>query len=188
MAVECFLIQPVGVVRWGLRRYSKSEQPSPCPTAPGQWGYHNATAILGEEPEVTDERGYTLNASRGVPPADDPRWPDRCACSYLFKPGDEWQKWVEALYQRADTGERFTLREAPPGAMWNAFWMGQAGLDGLSLCVKLPSGHEWWIDGPATNGPGWTRIGEAPRITANPSISAPGYHGWLQNGVLSDPI
>jgi len=34
---------------------------------------------------------------------------------------------------------------------------------------------------------GWTVSGEPPNITVHPSIHLPGhYHGWLQNGVLSD--
>lgn len=34
---------------------------------------------------------------------------------------------------------------------------------------------------------GWTVTGEAPLITLSPSINMVGsYHGWLQNGILSD--
>ncbi|MCL5265184.1 MAG: hypothetical protein M1343_08345 [Chloroflexi bacterium] len=36
---------------------------------------------------------------------------------------------------------------------------------------------------------GWTVTGEAPNITCSPSINAVGaYHGFLQNGVLSDDV
>ncbi len=188
MPTTCYLLEPAGVVRWGLRRYSESHRPSSCPAEPGEWGYHNATAMVGEEPEQKDARGYVCNATVGVPLHDDPRWPQRCACGYAFTGADQWQKWTESVYRRQDTGELVTLRAAPPGAMWNAWWMGRKGPDGLSLCVKLPTGHEWWIDGPANNGPGWERSGTPPLVTAKPSIAAPGYHGWLTDGLLSDPI
>lgn len=189
MPTRCFLIEPAGVVRWGLRRYTNSASPSPCATSPGDWGSHNAVADGGEEPAVLDEHGYILNGTRDIPSADDPRWPRQCACGYAFRPDDQSQKWVESLYRRLDTGELVTLREAPPGAMWDATWMpGGRGPDGRSLCVKLPDGREWWVDGPSANGPGWERRGEPPTISASPSIATPGYHGWLVDGVLSDPL
>ncbi|HEX4620123.1 MAG TPA: hypothetical protein VH208_01025 [Myxococcaceae bacterium] len=187
MAVTCFLIEPAGSVRWGLRRHSESGSPSPCPRSPGKWGYHGAVALVGEEPAILDEGGHILNGARDIPPADDPRWPTRCACGYVFRPEDPLQKWVEGLYRRADTGQVITLREAPPGAMWDAHWLPRAA-DGRSLCVRLPGGQEWWIDGPASNGAGWTRTGEPPVLTVTPSILTDRYHGWLRAGVLSDPL
>lgn len=33
----------------------------------------------------------------------------------------------------------------------------------------------------------WQRSGTPPMITASPSIQVPGYHGFLQNGQLTDP-
>lgn len=36
---------------------------------------------------------------------------------------------------------------------------------------------------------GWTVTGDIPNVTVSPSINAVGiYHGWLQNGVISDGI
>jgi hypothetical protein len=36
---------------------------------------------------------------------------------------------------------------------------------------------------------GWTVTGAAPNLTCSPSINAIGdWHGWLQNGVLSDDV
>ena len=76
-----------------------------------------------------------------------------------------------------------------PGAMW---------FEDGELSVKLPGGGEWNIDrGRLWNEqigregkkplPAWTRTGEAPFITASPSINWVGkYHGWLQNGILTD--
>lgn len=58
------------------------------------------------------------------------------------------------------------------------------------IMVCLPS-RSWWlidqrIDG---NESGWTITGEAPNLTAHPSINHVGlYHGWLQNGVLTDDV
>lgn len=60
-----------------------------------------------------------------------------------------------------------------------------------ALCVQLPSGG-FAVDGPYWNsngyyGDGWKVTGEAPLITLAPSINVVGhYHGWLQNGVISD--
>ncbi len=56
------------------------------------------------------------------------------------------------------------------------------------LCVVLPSGDWFAVDGTASdNDHGWTVTGNPPNITVSPSINAIGsYHGWLQNGVLSD--
>ncbi len=60
-----------------------------------------------------------------------------------------------------------------------------------SLFVSLPDGVVWGIDQPASNSKnnsGWLVTGEAPNITARPSIAVHNYHGWLTNGVLSDDL
>ena len=64
-----------------------------------------------------------------------------------------------------------------------------------ALWVRLPDGHDFCLDsacydhGRDPNGNGWTVTGEAPNITVSPSINCIGsYHGWLQNGVLSDDV
>lgn len=49
----------------------------------------------------------------------------------------------------------------------------------------------WCVDTVQSNEPhiGWMVTGEAPNITVSPSINAVGfYHGWLQNGVISDGV
>jgi hypothetical protein len=67
----------------------------------------------------------------------------------------------------------------------------------LPLVVILPNGETWEMDrayGGNPNNDGWTITGEAPNITAMPSINAirepreSGYHGWLKNGILSDDL
>lgn len=126
-----------------------------------------------------------------APPHDDPRWPTRCACGYVFSADDPWQVFQHQIYRRSDTGEEMTVEEAPPGAMWDAWWYEGFGKtpDGKHLCVKLPNGSSWYIDGPATGGGSWTRSGTPPIVTAKPSIFAnqgkPNeWHGWLTDGVL----
>lgn len=60
--------------------------------------------------------------------------------------------------------------------------------------VKLPSGDFFCVDGPCYSAEqgaygGWQVTGEAPNITVVPSIHLVGrYHGFLTNGVLSDPL
>jgi hypothetical protein len=81
--------------------------------------------------------------------------------------------------------------------MWDAHWMPDVykGHDGMALCVRLPNLHDWLIDGPSYDGrdrgPGWTRTGIPPRVTARPSIfsnqGAPyPWHGFLTDGVLEE--
>jgi hypothetical protein len=91
---------------------------------------------------------------------------------------------------------------AAPGAMWYCDWLldddgGPASFlsaeyrrDWLGkrppIAVMLPGGSEWVVDQCATGQKtGWTVTGEAPMLTASPSIDAPGYHGWLRDGVLT---
>ena len=88
--------------------------------------------------------------------------------------------------------------------MWNAWWMPYTkGPDGLCLVVKCPGGHEWMIDGRASNCTlpdddehhCWIRHGEPPRITVDKngvtcnagagSIQAGTYHGFLIDGVFT---
>lgn len=182
--VTCFLLAATDRHRVKLRRWSLGDA-RPCP-ARGSWG-HDAGAVVGE---VRDP-GHPPNGDDPARyPHDDPRWPSKCDhCGAAFAEGDAWQVFHEEVFVRAD-GEPgdFFIRSLPPGAMYDATWLhGNAemcGPDGRALILQLPDGRPWHIDGSATNGPGWTRTGDAPRITARPSILTPGYHGWLTDGVL----
>lgn len=115
--------------------------------------------------------------------------------------------------RRMDTGEiRTRIAEFGPGAMWDAWWYRPAKPggyflaplpDGLSLCVTLPNGHDWYIDGRASNCTlpddnehhCWVRHGTPPNVTVDKngrtcaagagSILAGSYHGFLQNGELT---
>lgn len=181
--VQCFWLEPTERVRLTRRRFA------PGTECPGRWGYHNASLRLGTRER---RRGF------GRPPTDkeraDGRWPESCECGYAFGEDDEWQVNGDTIY-RARDGRRMTLREAPPGAMWDATWMTEhwRGEDGRALCVKLPDGSDWLVDGPATGGGRWQRTGDPtadpPTVSATPSIAhgdPETYHGFLTDGALRE--
>ncbi len=188
--VECFLIVPTTHVVHQLRRYSSKDQDCPM------YGYHNAMSPVIGMLELSIPVGPT--EAEPIAPSVDasyPLWPAKCDhCDYLFEDKDPRQSWTERQWRRADDpGEAsplLSIRHPPVGAIWDCWWFGshRAGPDGLHLCVMTPGG-EWLIDGPAKNGPGWTRTGEPPRITARPSILIEGrtpYHGFLTDGFLEE--
>lgn len=194
-AVTCFWIQPVDFVKRSLRRFSFSDRSRPglppigsCPST----SYHDATIPFDIAP-LPHGRIPVTDDGHDVVPHDDPRWPTKCTeCGRAFggdAGAEPFQLFVERLFERPDTGERFTLRDAPPGAMFDddTHHENWTGPDGLSLTVKLPSGgpFDWWcVDGPSKDGGRWTRTGAIPKVTANPSILTPRYHGWLRDGML----
>jgi len=191
--IRCFWLEPVERYELSLRRYTSSADTREKCTASG-YGYHNASAVLGragiERCPVVRE-GQPVHGDHW--PHDDGRWPATCACGYAFVLGDEWQFNLDQLFKRSDSDELVTLRSAPAGAMYDARWMADNGsykrIDGITLVVKTPAG-EWCVDGPSydggkISGPGWTRSGKVPDVTARPSIHFPGqYHGWLTDGWL----
>lgn len=76
-----------------------------------------------------------------------------------------------------------------PGAMWRL----KLHEGGIHWCVRLPNGGIFDINSKSsTDHKPWDVTGEAPNITANPSIvhlgsaHVKGWHGWLKNGVLTD--
>jgi hypothetical protein len=187
----CFLLSPIDRCVVSFRRYSRTEA-APCPA---ERDYHNASVVIAEEVFPLDDttgRGSIPDGSE----KSDPRWPARCDCGYQFTADDHWQVNRDRLHSRSDGGPPCTLRDAPPGAMWDAHWMGRrghVGPDGRFLVVRTPDGSDWQIDGRSFNADrsvqsdsGWTRTGEAPRITARPSIlfHHTGYHAFLTDGVL----
>jgi hypothetical protein len=195
--VKCFMIEPTDRARRFLRRFTYRSN-APCPV--NSWGHEASVRIEDAPLEGLTERGSYFGDAGGVQHSDR-RWPKKCeACgAYKFKNGDEWQVTQERIYRRQDTGEECTLRDAPTGAMWYADWMSEGmdasltgpgtfkGPDGRCLYVMVPGNHPACLDGPATNGPGWTRTGTPPDVTASPSIwaDAPtGWHGWLRDGEL----
>lgn len=192
MTTTCFLITPTGEACRALRRYTAGEDRR-CP-ARGEWG-HSAATAFDPAPLMRDSRGFIVN--KDTLARDDPRWPTRCeACGYVFEADDPRVIDYDEIYLGPE-GQRYHTRltrlpmpgaePAPPGAMWHAPWMADAwrGPDGLALYLRLPDGHDWFIDGPSRSGGYWTRSGTPPRLTVTPSIASPGYHGWLNNGVLT---
>jgi hypothetical protein len=182
--IECFMLEPTTRERRWLRRYRSVVAEDPCSSLPGL-SYHNARVLLDE----VEAPGVPTGGDSW--PHDDPRWPTRCACGYQFVEADAWQLFTERLFRRLDTGEEVVLREAPAGAMWYADWLRfWTGPDGRCLCVMLPDGHEWVIDGPSTDGGSWTREGTPPKVTVRPSIGRQRkdggwvYHAFLTEGKL----
>jgi hypothetical protein len=149
-AIKCFFLEPAGFLKLYLRRYrSSKEGEAPCP---GKFGYHDASFYIGEGTEVRDSEG---NLECGPSPtnyANDVRWPAKCDyCDYQFVAEDNRQVFREPAYRRTDTGEVLILRDAAPGAIWNASWMRKQAVDGQYLICKMPGDHEWAIDGRASN-------------------------------------
>lgn len=169
-------ISPINRAAEGLRRYGGD--------CPGPHSFHNAYIKIGE---VDWEHRHGGSGYDDFP-HDDPRWPTHCSCGYEFSEKDAWQHSMKQLYE----GESFrgTLEEAPIGAIWHSDWMGDFwhGPDGKSYTIRLPDKTDWCIDGPSSSGGKWVRAGDYPKITATPSIASSRYHGFLQNGVLTDDL
>jgi len=226
MPVTCFLIEQTDRVQLSLRRYrqgtrwdaeigaSVTTENGRCPLP---HGYHNAATVIGEAPVLyqVHEDGHKTYARRPEEDAigrDDPRWPATCACGEPFNADDAWQVFSDHIYRRVDNGEERQLRDwqKVPGAMWDAWyyhdWARMCGFDGRSMCVVCPDGHEWCIDGVASNCPipedrghkCWLRTGEPPNLTVGKnvegqrtcsagggSIATPGYHGFMTSGVFT---
>ena len=178
MRYQCFMLEPTERAEHSLRRFVFSREQ----TCTGHFGYHNASVDIGT---VDYPMSECDGDSPHTVPRDDPRWPTKCECGYVFVATDAWQENRTRLYKRAD-GEPglWTLRHPPIGAMWDATWYPWKGPDGRCLVVQLPPDkrdEHWCIDDHRQI---WTRTGEPPNITVTPSILTPRYHGWLRNGWL----
>lgn len=198
MGVKCFMVHETDRCRLSLRRY---------------WGndcggsYHNAQTPIGEGHYEVVHRDGQRDHVRVIEQLDpnETRWPvKRDKCGAPVPDSAEKQLFSDRIWLD-DAGKEHSLRERTPGMMWNAWWMPEAyrGPDGLCLNVVCPGGHEWMIDGPASNctmkedrGPYgqahrcWTRTGTPPLIQVGKqwgktcsagagSIQAGSYHGFL---------
>ena len=234
--IRCFLLEPTERTKVGLRRYTKvqyvddpdregrvietNREARRCPNMPGDYSYHTALVWIGTAPSGWNAEERHWEHDESVPDvADvilDPRWPAQCACGYEFcncvDPQcviDAYQVFTEQIWQRTDTGEEMTIRDAPAGALWYADWLPVdrwKGPDGKTLVCKTPGG-EWIIDGVASNCTMpddadhrcWMRHGTPPDISVdkNPeppfthtcaagagSIQAGSWHGFLTGGEL----
>lgn len=195
--IRCFFLEPTGRVSVRLRRYASADLPCPYTR-----GYHDASVTIGEADDLD------TNWTEPEPSHEDSRWPSICSCGYAFSELDTYQRFVQRLYRRVDTGEEMTLRDAPPGAMWYADWLDWAHVPQLehNLVVRTPGG-EWDIDSQASNCTipedskqekhhCWIIHGQPPDITVDKagvtclagagSIQCGDYHGFLRNGYLED--
>lgn len=154
----CYWLEESGRDRLSLRRYRSVADGMPDASCPVH-GYHNVMVPFGEAEARRTKDGYRGSHGDLAPAHDDPRWPTRCDCGYAFVESDTWQVFSNPIYRRADTGEELTLREAPPGALWNAWWRIREGWtidgfgpgpDGMIVYCKTPGG-DWCIDSRASN-------------------------------------
>jgi hypothetical protein len=165
--IKVFFLEPTDRERQWLRRFQFSNKKQ-C--AKNSYGC-DAMFEIGEADVLYTEDGYIDGTSKGraAPPSGDPRWPKACAaCGRPFDDADEYQLHGKQIYVRPDTGARFTLKDAPVGACWDAWWVhhrskrrgevpavpgvgSMTGPDGRSLVVRCPDGHDWMIDSRASN-------------------------------------
>lgn len=159
--VKVFWLEPTDRERRWLRRFSFGSKHE-CPN--NTYGCEATMVELGEFDILYTKEGYIKGSDRDVPHSD-PRWPKTCKhCSRAFDDKDEWQVHSKQLYVRPDTGERYTLRDAPVGACWDAWWVHHGedheakqgcgwsiGPDGRCLVVKCPDGYDWHVDSRCSN-------------------------------------
>lgn len=193
MSVKCYWLEELNKVRRYLRRFHYD-----CEST-----HRTIMNVLDEQEKAAHEYIEVKDGIDSSIPLNDARWPTRCACGHEFDLTDPYQVYVDRLYRRTDTGEILTLRDAPPGGMFDAWWLPFKGPDGKSLVVKLPpDGHDWHIDSRANNCDKpkdmihrcWCRHGEVPNITVDKngdtcsagggSILTTQWHGHLKNGEL----
>lgn len=154
-ATPVFFIAPTNRYKKSFRRYA-SHGKDCCP---GRFkSFHNASPVI--ETVTADEHP---RSGRDPETETDPRWPTKCeGCDYEFTDEDTWQVFYEQIYAAAD-GREVTLRDAPPGACWDAYWFytdratgepeegARTGPDGRYLIVICPNGQQWTVDGRASN-------------------------------------
>lgn len=166
--VPVFYTVPNGKVRLALRRFTFSDKQK-CPVR-GEWGC-DASVLIGTFDARYDKlcdsgRGHYLGLWRKEEFRDGP-WPEKCGhCGEPFDPAKtENQVFQEAVYVRYDGGlGEFTLRDAPVGMMWDAFWMRNSyeagehgpgwtnvGPDGLALVIQVPRKHPFQPEQRASN-------------------------------------
>jgi hypothetical protein len=153
-----------------------------------------------EEFRVLDDARLALAKKRG----EDPAWLSANKAEYGWARIDEvaepgtcvmWEAYW--FHDPQDPGDAAARENALANPNINHFlsrfyWKDWSHIR-APLCVLCPNGQEWCIDAKSSNGDGWTVTGEAPLVSASPSIVVPGYHGFLGSngqppGWFSDPI
>jgi hypothetical protein len=189
--IECFWLEPTELASSELRRYEKiSYSPMPPDSCPqNRMRHHDTTVYVGEVSYPFQPEGINGYGCDDVP-HDDLNWPKTChTCGFSFREEDHWQHNVNRLFKGAPDGKFYTLRNAPPGAMYDASWFGAKGSDGIALAVVLPpnGGDDVWMpDHSSKQGNPWTRTGTIPKVTCTPSILTSNYHGYLRAGWLEE--
>lgn len=182
MPWRCFMTEPSEFCRRSLRRYASGTSSH----------YHDVEDVI--EGQFLEPNGMGSGMGREGYEGH-PGWPKACACGYAFREEDNWQVNETRLYRGAPDGKLYPHARAPAGAIWRATWMEDispnpyAGPDGKVWALMMPSGYEWLIYGPSSNGGKWSVTGELPAITVSPSIAQQGgsaYHGFVKNGVITD--
>ncbi len=112
----------------------------------------------------------------------------------VFLPGMAWfMDWYfDPTGERVKVGKHVIYKEKPADPSKSHilsihYWQDHAD-HRPPICVVTPSGHEWVIDAPASNGTVWTVTGPLESLTCSPSIVVPGYHGYLRNGEFTPDI
>lgn len=157
--IKTFFLDRTNRVRQILRRYTHDG--GECSDIRNH-GYHEATMVVLGDVDVPDmppdeyhvlETGTSIidNGMIGPIRADDSRWPTHCSCGYKFQDEGSKRYWPQRLYRNIHTGEEYTLRDAPLGAMWHTDYTGHFGPDGKCLVVRIPKRHDWLVDSRASN-------------------------------------
>jgi hypothetical protein len=181
--------------------------------------YHNAQARVATSTQIG-----AFGFAGGVHDYEgDSRWPEKCdgcgktwaelgvdpkrqvSCDRLYdtetgelSPGcmfwSDWEHWEEPVTGRSRDGVTTTYKVP------TACPHGWSNCDGRHLHAITPDGHEWDVDGRASNCNRqedqehrcWVRTGEPPNVTAGKggntcsagagSIAAPNWHGFLRAG------
>lgn len=203
--IKLIWLEPTNEAQRIMRRYAGVQNEKRlCPSV---YKYHNAHVILGVNTAVF-QIGEKYLESLPMMPDRDKRWPVKCdSCDYEFTEDDHYQHHQELLYQRRDNGELVTLKHAPLGSMWDAWWCNDIhkAPDGLCVMLKTPGG-DWMVDGIASNCKArnvehqcWPRTGNPKDPQGNPPLNVAGnggckvgagsiktnnYHGFLNKGYL----
>lgn len=198
--IKCFLIERTNKQKRFLRRLSRFDSSDVCLNGRS----HEAMNFLDTYEVPTVDENDVINDDWDK---SDDRWPVKCeACDYIFADNDMYQVFKRRFYKNVETGDLYTLEEAPVGAMWYADWYNPIwkGPDGRALVVKLPGNHDWLIDSRCSNCTRpddkihkcWVRHGVPPTITVDKngdtcnagagSIQVPGFHGFLKGGYIVD--
>lgn len=185
--IKTLYLETIAKVQLSYRRYTTGTD------CPGPYKYHNALVPFRTEP-LQHPKAIVGTYLDLMPDMVSGCWPVRCDhCPYMFQPKDHFQLFAERMYHHPKMGQtilRVDRGVMPVGWIYDAYWLREIkgydrGPDGLCLVCMTPGG-EWCIDGPSTNGPGWTRTGPPDKLTVTPSIVAGPYHGWLRDGTLID--